>query len=184
MFQFSRCPPYPYLIQNTVHGHYSMWVPPFGYLRISICLRLPAAFRSLPRPSSATGAKASSLRSFMLDLPSLPLPPLPLRLLPVSGLHVFASRSPLAVFSSLSFFELSGFFVSLSAEIVCFRILFLPCSFPTLLLPSHSFSLFSSQGTLLSSCASEILLPLPPLWWAQVESNHRPRAYQARALTI
>ena len=23
-----------------------------------------------------------------------------------------------------------------------------------------------------------------PLWWAQVESNHRPRAYQARALTI
>jgi len=24
---------------------------------------------------------------------------------------------------------------------------------------------------------------LIPLWWAQVDSNHRPRAYQARALT-
>jgi hypothetical protein len=30
-----------------------------------------------------------------------------------------------------------------------------------------------------------LLLPadLTPLWWAQVDSNHRPRAYQARALT-
>ena len=137
MFQFSRCPPYTYFIQYTVHGHYSMWVPPFGYLRIIICLRLPAAFRSLPRPSSATGAKASSLRSFMLDLLRSFLSAFASWSEPVS--HVSASRSPLAVFSSLSFFELSGIFVFHLAEIVCFRLLFLPCSFPTLLLPSHSF---------------------------------------------
>ena len=31
-------------------------VSPFGYLRFFACLRLPVAFRSLPRPSSALGA--------------------------------------------------------------------------------------------------------------------------------
>ena len=45
-------------------------VSPFGYPRIEGYLHLPAAFRSLSRPSSAPGAKASSLRSFLLDLRS------------------------------------------------------------------------------------------------------------------
>ena len=35
-------------------------VSPFGYPRICACMQLPAAFRSLPRPSSASGAKASA----------------------------------------------------------------------------------------------------------------------------
>ena len=39
-------------------------VSTFGYLRIDGCLLLPAAFRSLPRPSSALSAKASTLRPF------------------------------------------------------------------------------------------------------------------------
>ena len=39
-------------------------VPPFRYLRIVACLRLPVAFRSLPRPSSAYGAWASTLCSY------------------------------------------------------------------------------------------------------------------------
>ena len=43
------------------------WVSPFGYLRIYVCLRLPAAFRSWPRPSSAFGALASTLCSSSLD---------------------------------------------------------------------------------------------------------------------
>ena len=43
-------------------------VSPFGYRRISGYLLLPAAFRSLSRPSSAPDAKASTLRSFSLDL--------------------------------------------------------------------------------------------------------------------
>ena len=46
---------------------FSMRIAPFGYLRINVCLQLPAAFRSLPRPSSAPDAKAFSLRSYQLD---------------------------------------------------------------------------------------------------------------------
>ena len=42
-------------------------VSPFGYLRINGCLRLPEAFRSLPRPSSLPRAKASTLRPLLLD---------------------------------------------------------------------------------------------------------------------
>ena len=44
-----------------------MRVAPFGYLRIIAHLQLPAAFRSLSRPSSAPGAKASALRPNSLD---------------------------------------------------------------------------------------------------------------------
>ena len=46
-------------------------VPPFGHLRLTGYVRLTAAFRSLSRPSSAPGAKASSLRSSSLDHHSL-----------------------------------------------------------------------------------------------------------------
>ena len=43
-------------------------VSPFGNLRIYSYLRLPEAYRSLSRPSSAPDAKAFPLRSFQLDL--------------------------------------------------------------------------------------------------------------------
>ena len=43
-------------------------VSPFGNLRIDVYVPLPAAYRSLSRPSSALSAKASTLRSFSLDL--------------------------------------------------------------------------------------------------------------------
>ena len=56
-----------YLIQLRVTEHYFRRVSPFGYLRINACLRLLVAFRSLPRPSSAYGALASTLRSCSLD---------------------------------------------------------------------------------------------------------------------
>ena len=36
------------------------WVAPFGYPRIKACSRLPMAFRSVPRPSSPPGTKAST----------------------------------------------------------------------------------------------------------------------------
>ena len=39
-------------------------VSPFGNLRIDACLQLPEAFRSLPRPSSPIGAKASTIRPY------------------------------------------------------------------------------------------------------------------------
>ena len=60
-----RAVPLAYLfIQYAIHGLDSMWIAPFGYLRIISCLPIPAAFRSLPRPSSAPDAKAFSLRSY------------------------------------------------------------------------------------------------------------------------
>ena len=63
-----RVPSASLLIQNAVTGRCPRRVPPFGYPRITACLRLPAAFRSLSRPSSAISALASTLRSFSLDL--------------------------------------------------------------------------------------------------------------------
>ena len=48
-----------------------MWVSPFGNLRIEGYLHLPAAYRSLLRPSSALSAKSSTLRSCSLtSIPS------------------------------------------------------------------------------------------------------------------
>ena len=56
------------LIHCMMHKLDSMRISPFGYLRINSCLPIPAAFRSLPRPSSAPDAKASFLRSYQLNL--------------------------------------------------------------------------------------------------------------------
>src|SRR5262249_59287346 len=55
----------------------AQWVPPFGNLRINACLRLPEAYRSLPRPSSPSIAKASIVSPSHLHhylAFSLPLP--------------------------------------------------------------------------------------------------------------
>ena len=47
-------------------------VPPFGDLRIKGCSRLPAAFRSVPRPSSPLNAKASTKCPYLtLDPPEI-----------------------------------------------------------------------------------------------------------------
>ena len=54
-------------IQHMIHGLDPMWVSPFGYPRITDYLHLPAAFRSLSRPSSALSAKAFPLRPLQLD---------------------------------------------------------------------------------------------------------------------
>ena len=67
MFQFRRFPPYPYVFRIRCVS-FPTRIAPFGYLRINVYLRLPGAFRSLSRPSSAPDAKAFPLRSFQLDL--------------------------------------------------------------------------------------------------------------------
>ena len=51
-----------YSVYDRNASHYG--VSPFGYLRIYAYLQLPAAFRSLSRPSSASDAKAFTLCSF------------------------------------------------------------------------------------------------------------------------
>ena len=49
-------------------------VSPFGYLRINGYLLLPAAFRSLPRPSSPDSSQASAANLFLLDHILFPAP--------------------------------------------------------------------------------------------------------------
>ena len=51
-----------------MYGYYSIRVFPFGDLRVNACLQLVVAFRSLPRPSSALSAKASTVCPYSLDL--------------------------------------------------------------------------------------------------------------------
>ena len=63
MFQFPAFAPSRDGLQPSTAG-----VPPFGHLRINSCLQIPGAFRSLPRPSSLSEAKASSVRSCSLSL--------------------------------------------------------------------------------------------------------------------
>ena len=60
MFQFADLPHQDLWIQSCVTRHYPGRVSPFGHPRIDACSQLPEAFRRLPRPSSALGAKAST----------------------------------------------------------------------------------------------------------------------------
>ena len=68
MFHFPGCPLLRLWIHLRVTGHYPSRVPPFGNPRINAYLRLPLAYRSLSRPSSAISAMASTLRACSLDL--------------------------------------------------------------------------------------------------------------------
>ena len=54
-------------IYCTVTGYCPAGFPHSDICGYNDCLRLPAAFRSLPRPSSAPGAKAFALRPYSLD---------------------------------------------------------------------------------------------------------------------
>ena len=63
-----RVPLAQLLIHCAMTGLSSGRVSPFGYPRLYAHLRLPAAFRSLSRPSSAISALAFTLRSLLLDL--------------------------------------------------------------------------------------------------------------------
>ena len=67
MFHFPWFRSIALCIQTTVSRHDSRRVSPFGNLRIKACLPLPGAYRSLPRPSSPTDAKASIVRPYALD---------------------------------------------------------------------------------------------------------------------
>ena len=69
MFQFPGLPPHCLWIQQWVSRYHPGGVAPFGHPRITACWQLPAAFRSHPRPSSAVGAKASTVRPCSLGIP-------------------------------------------------------------------------------------------------------------------
>ena len=60
MFHFTALALTALYIQAAVSIHYDREVIPFGNPRIDGCLHLPEAYRSLPRPSSPSYAKAST----------------------------------------------------------------------------------------------------------------------------
>ena len=68
-----RCFSSPGSLRNAMDSRYvlrffAVGVSPFGNLRIEAYLQLPAAYRSLSRPSSAPDAKAFTLCSYSLEL--------------------------------------------------------------------------------------------------------------------
>ena len=65
MFQFPRLSP-GRMVSDRVAAHDGGWVPPFGNPGIEGRLRLPRAYRGLPRPSSTSDAKASAVRPWYL----------------------------------------------------------------------------------------------------------------------
>ena len=62
MVHFPRLPSLTLWIQVRILAHEREWVAPFGNPRIKACLRLTGAYRSLPRPSSTSVAKAFTVR--------------------------------------------------------------------------------------------------------------------------
>ena len=74
MFHFPRCRLAGLCIQPEIAPHDGRGVAPFGNLRIKVCLPLPAAYRSLPRPSSPRDAKASIVCPYTLGRRSKPSP--------------------------------------------------------------------------------------------------------------
>src|SRR5882672_3752414 len=62
--EMSHFPPFAsrrLCIQRAMTGHDSRRVSPFGHPRVEACLQLTEAYRSLPRPSSPSRAKASTV---------------------------------------------------------------------------------------------------------------------------
>ena len=62
MVHFPPLPSTGLWIQPGISQNYLEGVSPFGHPRVKACLQLTEAFRSLPRPSSTSGAKAFTVR--------------------------------------------------------------------------------------------------------------------------
>ncbi len=78
MVQFPESPPLQAIVSPQSDRLFGGRVTPFGNPRITGCLLLPAAFRSLPRPSSSSSSKASTIDPSSLDhIPLSPFSPFP-----------------------------------------------------------------------------------------------------------
>ena len=62
MVHFPSLPSTGLWIQPGISRYYPGGVSPFGHPRVKACLQLTGAYRSLPRPSSTSGAKAFTVR--------------------------------------------------------------------------------------------------------------------------
>ena len=175
-----------------------MCVPTFGYLRLIAYLQLPAAFRSLSRPSSAPNAKAFSICSSSLELLKY------FNTFCISfDIHRFSSLELLCFILAVNIFRYSwqNCFFTLNRK-TWFRfhdIFVFPFTFVCHVCHTNSFELicykflfgfqWTFRLTLFKLSFTVTWFTIKSLWrlicssWAQVDSNHRPRAYQARALT-
>ena len=63
MVHFPALPSHRLCIQRRMLRYYPKRVSPFGNPRVKACLQLTEAYRSLPRPSSTSSAKAFTVRS-------------------------------------------------------------------------------------------------------------------------
>ena len=157
-----------------------MEVSLFGNLRVEAYLQLTAAYRSLSRPSSAPCAKAFTLCSCSLELSLLSSSLLLNCLSFIKQIMISVINSSVKRFYPFAFWILSStfrwncnlpklerpWFLLIS---ISFNLCPLICSFLTL-----QYFIRFSMNTYTTFFSR---------WWAQVDSNHRPRAYQARALT-
>ena len=67
MFQFTGLLSLSLCVHDRITVNYYCWVPPFGNLRIKAYLLLPEAYRCSSRPSSASNAKASTIRPYKFN---------------------------------------------------------------------------------------------------------------------
>ena len=160
MFHFPGCPPMNLWIQFMVTGHYPSRVPPFGNLRIKAYLQLPEAYRSLSRPSSAISAMASTLRSCSLDLALI--------------VYLFL-RLLRKVHNPLCFISFALISRRLTTSLLD------DCDWNLTLRFLYRLSFLFHFPVQFSRCVEDF--PYWKIWWAGVDSNHRPLAYQASALT-
>ena len=146
-----------------------MQVSPFGHPRLNEYVLLPAAFRSLSRPSSAPSAKSFPLCSFQLDQLSVN-PNLARVVLRNCVLNCF--RLPFFSFHIFCLLSQCNFYSVFKVHV-----------------PHHSRRSFLPRLCAVKICLYPNIFLLPIIlavlncWWAQVDSNHRPHAYQACALT-
>ena len=167
MFQFSGLPTLYYFIHITLHSLYSVWVPPFGNLRIYTYLPFPAAYRSLSRPSSAPDAKASSLCSCSLDPFFLGLAS------PISFLENYMSIQSVKKIYLFNPYEIvftlfgkTFFIVSLFSLLILFIVQFSMCNCQPLKVNHGGDEESRTPDPLLARQVLSQLSYTPMLWWA------------------
>ena len=161
------------------HWFFISVVSQFGNLRIEAYLQLPAAYRSLSRPSSAPDAKAFALCSCSLELPYWFYSACSLELLSFFKQISFAAKKHLSSFLRSTFRWNCNFthflgktkLISQFCPLKSVRFLLILSKF---LLNIFIF-LFDCQGSLCHTFMCG--------WSVWMDSNHRPHAYQACALT-
>ena len=180
---------------------FAIGVSTFGNLRVEAYLQLTAAYRSLSRPSSAPDAKAFTLCSYSLELPFL------------WSITFVAMIDPWFSFFRIAWVSWTFWLSLLACKKVCiiafflalFRIFHLSvklyCTFvlPNFILgKTNKMCCFYLSSNICSFSTQNInfyidffLIRLSKIsfarfyssWSVWMDSNHRPRAYQARALT-